>query len=168
MASRAEPSAAESRVGWLVWGGAAIAAAVALFYDGIVFMFEEWDSPEYSHGYLIPFIALFLVWQKRRDLLALSPRGAWTGALVVAGALIMGLLGNYGTIYVVIQYAFLAAIVGVVLAMLGWPGLWLVWVPLAYLAFMVPLPDFLYGRINAELQLIVGWCRDRGGGRPVL
>jgi len=48
----------------------------------------------------------------------------------------------------------LLALFGVIVATLGWTGFRIVWVPLVYLLFMIPLPQFLYQSLSSELQLI--------------
>ncbi|MFW2405831.1 MAG: VPLPA-CTERM-specific exosortase XrtD, partial [Gammaproteobacteria bacterium] len=40
------------------------------------------------------------------------------------------------------------------IATLGWRGFAVVWVPLVYLFFMIPLPAFIYQGLSSELQLI--------------
>ena len=68
----------------VVWWGTlvvAIAAIAFVFRDGLVYMVGDWDKEEYSHGFLIPIIAAFLIWRKKDDLAAagvLAPGG--TGA----------------------------------------------------------------------------------------
>ena len=34
------------------------AATIALFWPGLVDMVKSWDREEYSHGYLIPLVAI--------------------------------------------------------------------------------------------------------------
>ena len=34
----------------------------AAFYDGLALMVDWWSREEYSHGYLIPGVAIFLIW----------------------------------------------------------------------------------------------------------
>ena len=46
------------------------------------------------------------------------------------------------------------AVGGVVLAFLGWRGTAVVWAPLVFLVFMIPLPDFLQIKLSAQMQLI--------------
>ncbi len=131
------------------------AALVYIFRDGLVFMVANWGRDEYSHGYLIPVLALLMAWQswpeiaRRRD-----ASGAWAGAAVVVLGLAVYLMGELGTLYVLIQYAFLITLTGVVIAVLGWRALGRLWVPLVYLGFMIPLPQFLYNGLSTKLQLI--------------
>jgi exosortase D (VPLPA-CTERM-specific) len=54
----------------------------------------------------------------------------------------------------VVQYGFIALVTGLVVAAVGVRGALAVWVPLAYLLFMVPLPNFLYNNLSQSLQLI--------------
>ena len=125
-----------------------------IFQDGLSAMVGAWDSPEYSHGYLIPVVALFLIWRNRHRLAATDQRGTWFGALVVFLGLAMFAMGELGTLYTVIQYAFLVTLFGAALAFTGWSGMRFLWVPLLYLVFMIPLPQFLYAGLSSNLQLI--------------
>jgi len=146
---------------WFFWGLSAALAAAAfcvVFWDGLVFMAEHWDTEEYSHGSLIPVIAAFLLWQKKDALEATlrdsAGRGAVAGFCVVLAGLFLGMLGELSTVYLIIQYGFLVVIGGLALVLVGWRGLYLIWAPLLYLVFMVPLPSFLYANLSAELQLL--------------
>ncbi len=139
---------------WIASGLVAAAALWLIYRDGLVHMVGRWTSEEYSHGYLIPVIAVALVWQRRRELVAIGPRGSWFGPAIVLLALIVGVMGTLSTIYMVIQYAFVLAVVGIVLAFLGWRGTVTIWVPLAFLVFMIPLPNFLQIKLSTEMQLI--------------
>ena len=127
---------------------------VFAFQDGLSQMIGQWTREEYSHGYLIPLIALFLIWRNRFGLAESGQQGTWVGVLVVAVGLAMFFMGELGTIYTVIQYAFLVTIFGIGLACFGWGGMRFLWVPLLYLAFMIPLPGFLYNGLSSDLQLI--------------
>ncbi len=132
-------------------GGVALGA---IFYDGLLRLVDEWASPEYSHGYLIPVVsaALFgLYWPRLRQAKWV---GSWWGVALVAVALTVAIAGQLGTIYLLVQLAFVLALVGVALSFFGWSGLAVIWFPLVYLVFMIPLPDFLQVQLSAELQLI--------------
>ncbi len=140
-----------------LWALIAISAAVLIipFYDGLDRVVRSWfDKEEYSHGILIPFVAAFLVWQKKDQLAQIDFRGAWSGlALVVIGGSLF-LLGELSTIYTVVQYAFLVTLVGLFIAVMGWQGFKTIWLALALLIFMIPLPNFLYNNLSSQLQLI--------------
>lgn len=133
-----------------------IAAALLIygFWDGLAYMVDAWDSEEYSHGYLIPVIALFMVWQNWENIAARKSSAAWVGTGILALGLIIFVMGELSTLYIVVQYAFLITLTGAVFAYFGLSAFRYLWVPLVYLAFMIPLPQFLYAGLSSQLQLI--------------
>lgn len=133
----------------------AIAIAVVLFHDGLAFMVRAWDGQEeYSYGYLIPFICLFLIWQKKETLRQIPFAGSWAGVGLTFAGVLFFLLGRLGDVYTIIQYSFVVVICGLTLAFAGWPGFKVIRIPLLVLVFMIPLPGFLNQTLSNELQLI--------------
>jgi len=157
---KADEAHTAGRLFWIISAILGAAAFAYVFRDGLIYMIERWDQEEYSHGSLIPIITLFLIWQKKDALAAMGAGtslvgpAAWVGTLIVAGGIFVGLVGELSTIYLIIQYGFLMTILGVAMTLVGFRGLKLIWAPLLYLVFMVPLPSFLYANLSAELQLI--------------
>lgn len=125
-----------------------------IFFDGLKFMVMWWERPEYSHGYLIPFISAFLIWQSRDKLELMQYEGSWAGMLIVLAGVLTYFAGELSTLYTIIQYSFLMVVIGAALAFMGWKAFKIIWVPLLILAFMIPLPNFLYNNLSAQLQLI--------------
>lgn len=134
--------------------GLVVAGLVFISWDGLIFMVHKWSSEVYGHGYFIPVITVLLIAQKRRELSALELRGAWAGTVVALAGLMLAALGELSTLFVIVQYGFLATLFGIVFSFVGWRGMRHIWLALVYLAFMIPLPDFLYGSLSAEMQLV--------------
>jgi exosortase D (VPLPA-CTERM-specific) len=112
------------------------------------------DAPEYSHGLLIPPIALFLLWQQKDRLERISFTGSWWGvALVVLGGALLA-LGQLATVYTLIQYAYLVTLFGLVLALTGPAAFRLLLIPMFILLFMIPLPQFVLANLSTKLQLL--------------
>jgi len=133
---------------------AATLLLVWVCYDGLVGMVSWWERDEYSHGYLIPFVAIYLVWQKRSDLKESIRPGSIFGLVVLLGALFLWMLGEVSSIYTIIQYAFWVGIWGLAIVWVGISGIRTIWAGLFYLFFMIPLPNFIYFNLSQELQLI--------------
>jgi len=144
------------RVSTFGWAGTFVALFLIgfLFYDGIQFLLDQWNLPEYSYGYLIPLIAIFLVWQRKDRLAVLPFDGSWTGFAVVIAGLALFVMGTLGSVYAIIQYAMLVVIVGLVLAFSGKKAFRLMVPAMVMLLFMIPLPGFLYHELSGQLQLI--------------
>jgi exosortase D (VPLPA-CTERM-specific) len=150
------PAATVWRWSWGIAIGAALVGCLSLlpFWDGIAIMWSSWiDSPEYSHGLLIPPVAAFLIWQQKDRLERLPFTGSsWGVAMVVAGGGLLT-LGQLGTVYSIVQYAYLITLYGLVLSFLGARAFRLIVVPLLILVFMIPLPQFVFANLSTRLQL---------------
>jgi exosortase D (VPLPA-CTERM-specific) len=139
---------------WALLGSTTILAGYA-FQDTILDMMHRWDTKEeYGYGYMIPFITLFLIWQ-RKDLLAIIEfKASITGFLIIIIGGVVFFLGAVATTHTLSQYGMIITIMGVALSLLGWQAFRIVFVPLALLFFMVPLPPFIFNTLSTKLQLI--------------
>jgi len=134
--------------------GVAIGLLLLVYSTGLTGMVGAWGSDEYSHGYMLPVIAAFLIWQ-RSALLAQTPfKPSWAGLLLTAFGLFLYVAGELGTLYTVIQYGFLVALGGVLLSLMGWKAFRIILPAYLLLFFAVPLPNFLYNNLSSQLQLI--------------
>ncbi len=125
-----------------------------MFSDALIYMVRSWGREEYSHGYLIPVISFWFIWSNRAVVSQYLSKGSWLGVAVVIIGLMVGLMGELASLYIVTQYAFLLILYGLALAAVGIKGSRVLWFPLAYLFFMIPLPNFLYNNLSSQLQLI--------------
>src|SRR5277367_5029887 len=155
-----DPAATVPPVWKLSWGLVLIAAVVGLlslwpFWDGLTRMWGWWvDQPEYSHGLLIPPVAAFLMWQQKDRLERIPFTANWWGVLLVllGGGLLI--VGQLGTVYTAVQYAYVVTLYGLILSFLGWPAFRLIAVPLLILLLMIPLPEFVMNNLSTKLQLL--------------
>lgn len=135
--------------------GGALLLLIFAFASGLQQMVLQWEtSEEYGYGYMIPVLAAFFVWQLKNELAKIEFTGSWlgVGVLLLGGMLLI--LGDLATLFVVVQYAFLFALFGFALAVMGWRAFKMILPAMLLLVFMIPLPNFLYQGLSAELQLI--------------
>jgi exosortase D (VPLPA-CTERM-specific) len=124
------------------------------FANAITFMWGQWSLDEFSHGYLIPFIAAFLVWQRRDALRQIEFKGSWAGLAVVVFGVGLDIAGRLTALFVIQHLALLVVLAGLVLALAGWRAFRILAPSLGVLVFMIPLPIFLLNNLSSELQLI--------------
>lgn len=139
------------------WGLLALAAAclAMVFREPAAYMYDIWMArPEYSHGILIPLVSLWLIWQRRAALAQARFGGSWWGVAIVLAGSALFVLGELSSIVTLMQYALLIVFYGLVLAFAGPAVFRTILVPLAILAFMIPLPGFLLNNFSAQLQLL--------------
>lgn len=148
----------------------AVGATIVLFWTGIVNMYGKWHQPEYNHGFMIPLVAIYLLWLRAPDVTKMPRGGSWLGVAAVVLSLGMLVLGDRSATFAIAQYALIMAIWALVYASAGWKGIKLLWVPLLYLAFMVPLPHFIELKLTTNLMLWssqIGVAVIRAVGMPV-
>jgi len=120
------------------------------------------QSSLYSHIVLIPFISLYLIWQRRATLPPISApdRPLALLAFAVAAASLAGaLLASLGGIALAREdslalttLSFLGALTGLCAWQLGREKLRAISFPLAFLVFMIPLPKILEAGVEFLLQ----------------
>ena len=141
---------------WTSWSAAALLTlAVAFIYASItVKLVHDWiDFPDYSHGFLIPFFFLYLVWERRATLISTPSKPTWAGLPLVALALAVMLTGVFGAELFLSRFSFVLLTAGIVWTLFGWSML-LQWRFLLFILFLaIPLPAILLNRITFPLQL---------------
>jgi exosortase D (VPLPA-CTERM-specific) len=139
---------------WVVVALACLAGGI-IFYDGLEMMVTWWSNrEEYSHGFLIPLITIYLIWQRSDKLQATPFEGSWMGVATVIFGLFLYFLGELSTIYTVVQYGFVVVIYGIAWAFIGTRAFKIIAIPLLLLFFMIPFPNFIYNNLSSQLQLI--------------
>jgi exosortase len=151
---------------------ALVALMLALYAETAGRLVRQWwlDS-NHSHGFLVPLFSGFLIWQRLGTLRTLQPRGSWVGLFVLLAGLSGLVLGDLGVVISVLGNSLIVAVSGLVLFHLGWTALRLLAFPLAYLSFMVPVPDSLLDTVALPLQAFAAWTAATvldGMGVPVL
>jgi exosortase D (VPLPA-CTERM-specific) len=139
-------------------GLALAVAAVAgwfAFAEGARHMLLVWESSEeYSHAHLIPLISLFIAWQQKNELARMEFKGSWLGVAILLFGILLGLMGQLGSVFTLQQIGLVTAIVGTVIALTGVKALRILWMPLLLLYFMIPLPNFINVKLSAGMQII--------------
>lgn len=150
-------SSQDSFLSWgLFWLALATLGAGFFFQEGFDALLIAWQLPEYSHGPLIPILSglLFL-----RQLKEYPPnpgplQDRWAGVAVIIAAMTLGALGKLANIPDIVAYALILWTGGILLVSFGWKTGKYFWPPVLHLVYMLPLPDTLYYKMSAVLQLI--------------
>lgn len=115
----------------------------------------QWlDDPDMGHGFFVPVIAGYVVWQRRHQLAALKPQPNPWGLLLVAWGALQMMLGVLGTELFTSRTAFIITVIGVVFTLGGTPFLRKLTFPLCLLFLMVPIPTVIYNEITFPLQML--------------
>ena len=143
-----------------------------LFWPVIAKLVHDWGiNDNYSHGYLIPPLAAYLIWERREQLTAVPARRASFGLVIVVGSLLVLLAGLLGAELFLTRLALLGTLVGGILFVLGWQHLKMLAFPLGILLLMIPIPAILFNQVVFPLQLVASHAGEASlsaAGIPVL
>jgi exosortase A len=115
-----------------------------LFRDTAAAMVAIWVRSEtFTHAFLVPPIAGWLIWRQRHLLATLPDRPVPWLLMAVAGACFLWLLGELATVDAASQFALVSLVAVAVIAVHGWQVGRVLAFPLAFLYFTVPLGEFL-------------------------
>lgn len=142
---------------WIAWRPVLLLSLLlTLLYHGIaVKLVSDWyNLPDFSHGFLIPFFAAFLLWDKRRELRSTPIAPSWAGVTLVALGLFELLLGLLGADLFLQRTSFVLLVAGLIWTLLGKAMLGRVKFVLFVLLLAIPLPTILFNQITFPLQLL--------------
>ncbi|MDQ6758737.1 MAG: exosortase/archaeosortase family protein [Acidobacteriota bacterium] len=143
----------EARLPWkeLLWFGALLIVCYAPILLRLV---RNWASDEdMGHGFFVPLVAGYIIWQRRATLATLKPEPNYWGLVLIAWGAVQMMLGTLGAELFLARTSFLITLVGAIWFLLGTEILKALAFPLSLLLFMIPIPAIVYGRITLPLQI---------------
>jgi exosortase len=140
---------------WMIGASVLIVGLVIFLYQEVLWgLGSDWNNdPDYSHGFLVPFLSVYFIWERWNVLIDEMPSPSiWGIGLLSLGlfSLVVGLIG--AELYVQ-RMSLVVVLSGLVLLILGWKYLWLLSLPIGFLIFMIPLPAIVVNTIAFPLQL---------------
>ncbi len=153
------------QLSWLLWSRTSphVIAAILLplgilafvYYESLIPLVKEWiGNDTYSHGFLVPLVSGFLIWQQRTELAERANGGSWWGLLIIAAGLFLYILGELATLFILIHLSLWCILIGLLVSALGMRAVASISFPLGYLLTAIPLPQFLYQGLSGHLQLM--------------
>jgi exosortase len=162
---------ASTKISWqsIIWFG----ALLILCYAPILYrMSIQWATDEnMGHGFFVPFVAGFVAWQRRDELLATPRKPNGWGLFLVVFAAAEALAATLGAELFTARLAFVVALFGVVLYLGGTKWLKVLLFPLLLLLFMIPIPAIIYAALTLKLQMLASQLGEgliSAAGIPVL
>lgn len=113
-----------------------------------------WQSEDQAHGPLILAVVLYLIWQKR-DCLMGEIQGrvnSIAGWLLLLFGLLLYVLGRSQGVLILDIGSQIPVLVGMLLITRGIPAIRVLWFPLLFLVFMIPLPGMLVDVVTGPLK----------------
>lgn len=139
---------------WLPY--AIIAALLIAIYYRIAgkLVYDWYTLPDFSHGFLVPIFAGYLIWDKRKTLEATPVRQSWRGIPLIVFAIVLLILGVYGVELFTTRMSFIFLMGGLIWTFFGSRMLRELRFPLLVLILAIPIPAIIFNHITFPLQLL--------------
>lgn len=132
-----------------------LAAVVIFMYLPALneFLYDWWHDDNYSHGFLIPVISVYLLWQKKDAIRQVTTRRSAWGLVPLVLGLVVYVAGTAAAEWFTVRFSLILVLLGLVWYFAGTQMLRLTWFAIAFMAFAIPLPYTLFRTLTFPLQL---------------
>lgn len=159
------PPLATPRTGWSPpkWELALLAiGCLAMFVPTYVELDRTvWNVVGQGHGPVMLMLALWLAWQRLPLLTALPEAGSpFIGYIAFAFGLVLYVIGRSQDILMLDSTAQIFILAGLLALYKGAKGLQVMWFPLFFMIFIVPLPGFLVAALTGPLKAGVSYVAE--------
>ncbi len=140
----------------ILFVGALLSCFIVAYVPVLQALVQTWaTSDDYSHGFFIVPISLYIVWQKKEELSRIDLRPSKWGLVLFILSLMIYFLAYSAGISTLSRLTIIPLWVGIILYLFGFQILRAVIFPLFFLLFMIPVPSQIYSSLTIPLQLIV-------------
>lgn len=126
-----------------------------LYWQTITALVVDWgDNPNFSHGFLIPFVTGYMIWYKQNELATIAHEPSNLGLVIIALGMMIHIVGNIGAEFFVMRFSIIVTLFGIAFYLFGKKLTAGIAIPLLYLIIMIPLPAIIWNKIAFPLQLL--------------
>jgi len=135
---------------------AILASTLAVLYLRVASsLVDQWlHDPDYSHGFLVPILACWILWRQRRRLKEIRLAPSWWGVLITLAAMALLVVGSLGAENYISRTSLLVVFAGLIINFCGWSYFRVSFFAWLVLFLMIPLPAIIANRIVLPLQFL--------------
>jgi exosortase len=115
------------------------------------------DDSYYSHGFLVPLVSAFLIWNRREELQREPESHSWLGIAIIFVALLVHVVSTMFFVFFPSGISLVLLVFGIVLFLKGSEYSKKIFYPVLFLFFMIPLPMDGINKIAVPLKMFVAW-----------
>ncbi|MDY7011852.1 MAG: exosortase/archaeosortase family protein, partial [Planctomycetota bacterium] len=129
---------------------------VVMHFKLLDVMVRRWiTDSNWTHGFIIPLFSLYLLYMRREELFQARRKICFLGlalVLLAMAAEVVAVLRIRN--HWLAQMSMVVMIIGLVLYLGGVSVIRVIWLPILFLLFALPIPELLYSRVAVPLQNI--------------
>ena len=112
-------------------------------------------SEEYSHGFFIIPISVYIIWGKKASLATIPMKPSLWGGVLIFISILVYMLAHTAEILTLAPITMIFCLSGIVIFCFGFPLFKALSFPICFLFFMIPVPSQIYAALTVPLQLFV-------------
>ena len=126
-----------------------------ILYNQVIHkMIQDWSTDEnFSHGFMIPFISGYLIWQQRKRLSDTLVNPSNWGIILIATSLLFFFIANIGAELFTMRFSMILVVLSLSVYFAGWKFTKAIFPPVAYLIFMIQIPAIIWNKIAFPLKI---------------
>jgi len=136
---------------------------LVIYSPTISWMVDRWNAHDsyYSHGFLVPFVSLYVLWTKRVRLSRMKLKPAAWGVGVIIGGLVLHLASALLRVYFTSAFSMIPVIAGLIIYFCGVAIFKETLFAVLFLAFMMPLPLVTIVGITFKMKLFAAYWANK-------
>jgi exosortase len=125
-----------------------------LYNETIVKLIGDWsNNPNFSHGFLIPFISGYMIWTRREELSSMPIKPSNYGLIAIGFGMLLYFVGNIGAELFTVRFSMIVTLVGLSMYLLGTAIGRKLFFPVVFMVFMIPVPSIVWNELAFPLQV---------------
>ncbi len=145
-----------------------LAGLLALYGSTLNRLVYDWvTDSDSAYNFVLPVLAVWLLWRERRRLAALPRKPSWLGFAGLSLAATLHVLGTLSAEFYTARVSLVFALAALILYLAGWPLLRSAVLPLGLLLLAVPIPAIVYTLaalpMEAWASRLAAWLLSMGG-----
>jgi exosortase D (VPLPA-CTERM-specific) len=126
-----------------------------MYWNVYTDLFDIWDTQEeYSHGFIIPLVSVYFLWEKKSVILKDRSQSTLAGFAVLFLSLVFYFIGVVGDLFSLLRVSFILLLIGLALLFVGYKSTKAMLIPILILIFSFPIPPVLQAELTVKLQLL--------------
>lgn len=130
-----------------------LAAILYVYWPTLVWVENAWrNEPDYSHGYLVPLLAVMLCWYRADTFPGVCPSPSWNGLWLVGLAIAARLSSRLVYADFLDGWSIVPMVAGIVWVLLGYKAMKWASPAIVFLVLMIPMPYQAESLMSYKLQ----------------
>lgn len=145
------------------WGPVLLGLLTLYLPTGFGLFNGLWASEEQAHGPIILFLSLWLIYRKWPEMMMRSERrvpSIFWGWIIFLFALLLYIIGRSQQILIFEMGSFIVVISAIFLIKRGSSALKVMWFPIFFLLFMIPLPGTVVSLLTMPMKMAVSYVAE--------